>query len=244
MLRLVRIIGLAFWSLFLVLVYFTTETVADELGWTQKVRETVKAGPSAMLDISYDVWVLSGFWLLTGAMAVAWGELLFRKWEDRRKVNHWQHFTVDWTDGTPIVDKRVGVEAITMLDGQVMGNIYDSDPKVSRNAITLIVQFDREIAEPCPYVFADRRIIWREANSGAHFLVLEIDLRSKEDVAFSVIVRPKAWSDGVKFDAAMRWHDATEMPRDQVLQSPKAERRPSRWLPGIATGMLRRIRPG
>ncbi|WP_123639994.1 hypothetical protein [Tsuneonella flava] len=234
MIKFIRLVALPVWALVVGLAVFTTETVADELGWTSKVREFVRAGPAAMFDSSYDTTIVAMAWFLSGVLAISWGEWAFRKWEAKRKVGNWQHFTVNWKDGQPLAQKHVGVAGLTMLDGQVMGNVNHSDPKVSRNAIALIIQFDREIADPCPYVFSDRKVIWREVESGDHFLVMEVDLRTKDDAAFGVIVRPKAWSNGEKFDAAMRWHDAHEIPHEKVLEAPKSERHWPQWLPDIA----------
>jgi hypothetical protein len=244
MMKVVRIVILPFWALAVGLAIFTTETVADELGWTAAVRAFVKSGPSAMLEAGYDATIIALFWFLTGALAVSWGDWLFRRWEASKRVQNWQHFTVDWQGGRSIINKLHGVDAITILNGTVMGSIHDSDPKLSRNAIALIVQFDCEIQDPCPFVFADRKIIWREVKAGAHYLVLEIDLRSKDDVAFGVAVRPLAWCGGSRFEAPMRWHDAAQMTREQVLDQIRPERLSPRWLPSIAARMLPRNRPG
>lgn len=239
MLRLVRIFGGISWLLVVGLTLFTAETVADELGWTEEVREFVRAGPGAMFSASYESWIAATFWLLTGAVSVSWLEWLFRKYEGRRRQENWLHFTVQMEGEQTEVDKRVGVETMTMLDGQVVGNFYRSDPKVSRNALSIIVQFDCAIEEPCPYVFADRKVIWREVRSGSHYLMLEIDRLSKGDLAFGIIARPKARQGGHKGDGAMKWHDATVLPRETVLEPSRAERPLRRWLRGIGAGTRR-----
>jgi hypothetical protein len=232
----------------IVLVLWLLGAIAIGTVFRQNIeQEAAKRGLDSLLGeglgivtaSGYEAALLWSFAILTGMVLATQGEWLLRKWDTRRKIENWQHFTVDWAGGRPIIEKLVGVDAVTILDGQVMGNIYDSDPKVSCNAIALIIQFDCEIAEPCPYVFADRKIIWREVKGGTHYLVLEIDLRSKEDVAFAIIVRPLAWSGEHKFDAPMRWHDATDIPREKVLEAPKSERRSLRWLPNIASRMQR-----
>lgn len=245
MLGFVRIIGLALWSLVLVLVFFTTETVADELGWTEMVRDLVKAGPAAMFDSSYDAWVLGTFWFLTGATATAWAELAFRKWLDRRKAENWVHFTIEIEGRTqPLVSNRIGLDTLSMIDGQVLGNIYDSDPRLSPFVVSIILQFDCEIDEPCPYIFSDRKVIWREVKAGKHYLMLELDLLSRDALACGVVVRPLAWSKGYKADAALKWHDSTTVSKEQIMRETRSERRSLRSLLGTAKGRLRRILPG
>ena len=201
------------WTITFVIFAFTLETVADALGWTAAVKAFVAHGWRGMTDAGYQSMVVGLFVFLSGAMVAVWTEYGLRRWEERRRVQNWAHFRVEFTDDRNQIDKRVGVDAITMLDGQVLGNIYTSDPKISKSVITLIVQFKAEIVEPCPYVASDRKMIWREVRAGDHYLVLEIDRLTKEDVLFEVIARPRKWQGGEKFDSALKWHDASVLPR-------------------------------
>jgi len=182
----------AIWAIALILFAFTLETVVDALGWTTTVRNLVTNGWRSMSDAGYANLALNFFLLMSGAMAAVWIEFGLRRWEARKRNENWVHFTVTIKDGIHTVDRKVGLDTLTSLDGQAIGNIYQSDPQISENAIGLIIQFKDEVLEPCPYVCSDRKIIWREARSGSHYLMLDIDLLSSADAAFAIIVRPKS----------------------------------------------------
>lgn len=204
----------------------------------------ISNGLGVMTGSGYEAALLWAFAILTGILIAIYGEIALRKWEASKKIENWQHVTVDWKGGQPIINTLHGVDSITMLNGTVMGSLYDSDPKLTRNAISLIIQFDCEIPDPCPLVCADRKIIWREVKSGAHYLVLEIDLRNKDDVAFSIVVRALSWCGGSRYEPPMRWHDASQITREQILDTSTPERPTPRWLRDIVARMLPRNRPG
>ncbi len=237
-------LALGLWVLLGVIIGTVFRQNIEQEATRQGFDSLISQGFGVVTASGYEAALLWAFAILTGILIAIYGEMALRKWEASKKIENWQHFTVDWKGGHPLIKKLHGVETITILNGTVMGNIYDSDPKLSRNAIALIVQFDCEIQEPCPFVFADRKVIWREVKAGSHYLVLEIDLRSKDDVAFGIAVRPLAWCGGSRFEAPMRWHDATELSREQVLDRIRPERLTPRWLPGIVARMLPRNRPG
>ena len=187
----------------------------------------------------YESLLLWSFAILTGMLIAVWGEWLLRKWEGRKRLQNWAHiiFTIEGDQHS--ADKRCGVDTATALDGQVLGNLYKSDPKLSRNVLSIIIQFNCEIEAPCPYVFADRKVIWREVRSSSRYLMLEIDRLSKDDVAFGIIARPVAWQGGWSGDTALKWHDATVLPREAVLATNQAANPSRQWLRGIAAGMRR-----
>lgn len=237
-------LALGLWVLLGVIIGTVFRQNIEQEATRQGFDSLISQGFGVVTASGYEVALLWAFAILTGILIAIYGEVALRKWETSKKIENWQHFTVDWKDGQPIINKLHGVDAITILDGTVMGSIYDSDPKITRNAIAIIVQFDCEIIDPCPYVFADRKIIWREVKGGKHYLLLEFDLRAKEDVAFGVAIRPLAWSGGFRSEFPMRWHDASQITREQVLDDSTPERPTPRWLPGIAARTLRKIRPG
>lgn len=227
-----RIFVSGIWAIAFVLFALTLETVADALGWTSTVKTVVTKGWRDMSDAGYSDIVAYFFFLMTGVFATVWGEYGLRKFDARKRKENWAHFTVSIVDSFHTGKKLIGVDDITVIDGPIRGNIYQSDPKISKNALALIIQFDCEIIDTCPYVCADRKIIWREISSGPHYLILEIDMVSKEDVTFGVIVRPLEWMGGNKRDTEFRWHDASVLPRETVLRDRDALKK-RRWPLGI-----------
>jgi hypothetical protein len=218
MLKTFRKIGLGVWALALVLIYFTTEIVADELGWTEFVKNFVKEGPKAMLEAGYDAWLLAIFWILTGGLLVAWGEYALRKFERKNRLENWVNFSLTVTTGFYDAKKHTGISEVTILDGPVLGGIFKSDPKISKNSISLIFQFENEIAEPILYVTSDRKIIWREVKSSNYYMIVDIDLSYKDNIALSVMIRPREWLGAKKKQDSLRWHDSTVFPREKVLR--------------------------
>lgn len=218
MLRIFRTIAPV--ALFLVggLILFTTEIVVAELGWTDVVKGLVKEGPKAMLEAGYDAWLLTIFWILTGGLLVAWGEVAVRKFERKKRLENWVNFSLTITQGVYDGKKHAGADEITILDGTILGGIYKSDPKISKNSISLIIQFEEEICEPLVYIESDRSMIWREVKSNCHYIILDLDLLSKDDIAFSVMIRQRQWLGASKTQDCLRWNDSTVFPREKVLR--------------------------
>ena len=242
MLKTFRTIGLAAWTLILVLIYFTTEIVADTLGWTKFVKNLVKQGPQAMLEAGYDSWLIAIFWMLNGGLIVSWGEFIYRRIQENKNLQNMIHFSIKIENSIYSIDEKIGAHEINIFDGAIVGKIHSADPKISKNTISLIVQFNYNINKPFIYVCADRKIIWREVKANTNYLILDLDLLSKEDLAFSVIVRPQKWLGVQTRDAALKWHDANVVPREKVLSSPSVAKK-RRWLPNIAQETQRQSRP-
>jgi hypothetical protein len=164
--------------------------------------------------------LIFGFW---DVIVDAFRRLILRRAAKTKPIDAMIHllFEVSGTQGKCV--KKEGTAAAFVLDGQVAGNIYKSDPKISRNTIAIIIVFAEDIAEPCPYVFADHDVIWREVKGDSRFMVIEVDLKTKEDVALGMIVRPQAWADGWRNTKPLKWNDATTLPRETVLASVEAD---------------------
>lgn len=60
------------------LTVFTAETVADEIGWTEIVRSTVRSGWNSVTEAGYAAWLVAATILFVGASAALWADYLLR----------------------------------------------------------------------------------------------------------------------------------------------------------------------
>jgi hypothetical protein len=205
------------WAIAFILFALTLETVADELGYTKKIRVVAAEGWTAVDSAGYSSWVFAVFIFLTGAMIAAWVEYGLRKMELRKRNENWAHLAIEMIGDHSHERVKIGINTYQILDGLARQYKHRSDPKTSRHTMSIVIVFEKDICDPHAYVHADRPIIWREIKANDRVFVLDFDFLANEDFAMSVIIRPAKWLGVEKDNKPLKWDDATVLTKEQVL---------------------------
>ena len=207
----------ALWAIVFVFFALTLETLADELGYTKKIRTVAAEGWTAVDSAGYSSWVFTVFMLLTGAMLAVWIEYGLRKWESRKKIEIWAHIQFVIKDNQPELVEKFGADTVSVQGYGMYGRVYHSNVKPSKNVFTVFVVFEEDIVNPGIYISSDRTAIWREIKTTHRQATIEIDIVAKDDIALRIIIRPDSWSPGWKEGQPLRWNDTSVIPKDVIL---------------------------
>lgn len=175
------------------LAVFTLETVADELGWTGRVREAVRGGVRAVFDAGYADYVLYGAIFFSGITLAMWLDFFIRRYFSR--IKKYPIVRIGWS-----INKFLASEWEKKLSHWVATcNIYTgkdaifqqraSDPKFSKFGVlaTIVFQVDAVPAYELS-VFSSKQILWKLSEQGRHFVTLEFDFIDDESFNLEIYI--------------------------------------------------------